>query len=846
MISHRLRGGLIFGVAALALATLMFLPRFFNGGIAVGIALLAVIVVGVLDFFGALTLSTGAGGNDAPAAVPLEGAPWWLRLLAKFNIRLLYLGLCLFAAGACRISVIGTMGASTPWSGPVLFGVGGLVIVAARLLRRPFDGDLHEGFLVFGMATATIMATLGSQGLWDCWETHYGEVARRQLEQDDWISLFWEDQWFYSKPVLLFWMMNLGMALFGVNVAPDSISGHAEWGLRFFIGMLAIVVIWGVYQLLSRRVSRRAGLFASGILMTMPIFGFMTRQSITDMPFVGFMTLAVVLFLLGMTAPQHAEVTPVAVPLGRGRRLELSGFHAVIAGYLAVAVPQFIYLATRSTTFVFGTLGRGDIRPSNAKVQLTYGQLSAVVKNLFGLKLGGVVNISLDWLLLGLLYLALFALLLNALRKERRISRLCFHGMYLCLALSVMAKGLPGLVMPILGLFGFWLAIAPWRNLKQPLKFFLWHWDKAKRLDMLRGIGMFLLCASPWFIAMTLRHGNSFVQRFFIHDHFKRLSAGVHGDNGTFQYFLEQFGYAAFPWVALFPFAMLIWPVVKSIRNGDEAVPPEERTKRLITTFFVALSLGSYMLFSMMVTKFHHYVFPMVIPAAVLVALLLDDIWQNKVSRVGIIALAAVVILVAVAKDMVIDPTTKAKGVHDGHTQLVGLFIYKYSRPYPEGDAYDFSTPLIVFSALFVTLLMGWFHARWRRAFIVLTMFAAVAFSHFMNQHYMVQLAPHWTQKHIIGEYYANRHSRDERLVAFQMNWKGENFYTGNRVIPYVSTKNEKFKQWVDDHRGERHFFITEPSRYNRMTQQAKPKSGKIDPLENTCNKYKIGVAEEL
>ena len=64
----------------------------------------------------------------------------------------------------------------------------------ARFWRRPFNGNLHEGFLVFSMATATIMATLGSHGLWDCWETHYGEVARRQLEQDDWISMFWEDK----------------------------------------------------------------------------------------------------------------------------------------------------------------------------------------------------------------------------------------------------------------------------------------------------------------------------------------------------------------------------------------------------------------------------------------------------------------------------------------------------------------------------------------------------------------------------------------------------------------------------------------------------------------------------
>jgi hypothetical protein len=110
----------------------------------------------------------------------------------------------------------------------------------------------------------------------------------------------------------------------------------------------------------------------------------------------------------------------------------------------------------------------------------------------------------------------------------------------------------------------------------------------------------------------------------------------------------------------------------------------------------------------------------------------------------------------------------------------------------------------------------------------------------------MIQLAPHWTQKHLIEEYYEKRKSPAERLVAFQMNWKGENFYTGNRVVVHVSTKNKDLEKWVNKHRGERHFFITEQSRFKRMSSRVKAKSGPLNPLGDTCNKYKIGVAEEL
>jgi hypothetical protein len=42
------------------------------------------------------------------------------------------------------------------------------------------------------------------------------------------------------------------------------------------------------------------------------------------------------------------------------------------------------------------------------------------------------------------------------------------------------------------------------------------------------------------------------------------------------------------------------------------------------------------------------------------------------------------------------------------------------------------------------------------------------------------------------------------------MNWKGENFYTGNKVPAFVSS-GERFKQWVDDQRkaGVKHIYFT-------------------------------------
>ncbi|MCP4198322.1 MAG: hypothetical protein GY762_14325 [Proteobacteria bacterium] len=826
----------------------MFLPRLFSGGMALGFGLLVVLVIGVLDMFGALKpVAESPVQSNGEARISLADAPGWLRFLAGFDIRIFYVAIALFAAGASRVSVIGTMGAMAPWSGPLLFALGCIALIVARLVRRPFDGNLHQGFLVVSLATATIMATLGSHGLWDCWETHYGEIARRQLEQDDWIGLFWESKWFYSKPILIFWLMNLGTVLFGVQLGPDMASSYAEWGLRFFVGVLAIAVLFGLYSLIARRISKRAGLFVAIVFGTMPLFNFMARQAITDLPFVGLMTLSVVFFLLGITVDKDAEIAPKLFPLGRGRYLPLSGFHAVVAGYVAVVVPQAMYLATRSASIIFGTAARDDLKVVGTAGRLLDYHLSDLLPSAFGFPLGGKVDLSFDWLILGLAFLIPFGVVLYTLRGERRISRLCYHGMYLTLGLSVMAKGLAGMVMPFLGLIGLWLVIAPWKEFgfksKRILKFLAWHVDKARQLDIIRGILMFLFVSAPWYVAMIMRHGDAFINRFFIHDHLKRLSVGVHGDTGTLQYFTKQFAYGAFPWAALLPLAMLAWPSLTGWRKRHEGNTRSLSPKQTILLFATCWALLSFVLLTVMVTKYHHYVLPLLPPTAILVGLFLEDIWERRVTKLGLVVLIAVGTLAMVTNDLIQEP---GKGVFDGYAQLVGLFIYKYTRPYPEGDAWNYSVQILGFAIVIGISILGWLSAKWRRIAMVVTLLAILAFSHWISQHYMIQLAPHWTQKHLIDEYYEKRASPDERLVAFQMNWKGENFYTGNRVVVHVSTKNKDLEKWVSKHRGQRHFFITEQSRFEKMSRRVKAKSGPLKPLTDTCNKYKIGVAEEL
>ena len=96
----------------------------------------------------------------------------------------------------------------------------------------------RHGFWLLAITALLHLPRLGSFGLLDPWETHYGEVAREMLARDDWISLWWaQDGWFWSKPILDFWIQALAMSLFGVRFQPGAMmSAVAEGRVPVVLG----------------------------------------------------------------------------------------------------------------------------------------------------------------------------------------------------------------------------------------------------------------------------------------------------------------------------------------------------------------------------------------------------------------------------------------------------------------------------------------------------------------------------------------------------------------------------------------------------------------------------------
>jgi 4-amino-4-deoxy-L-arabinose transferase-like glycosyltransferase len=195
-------------------------------------------------------------------------------------------------------------------------------------------------------------------------------------------------------------------------------------------------------------------------------------------------------------------------------------------------------------------------------------------------------------------------------------------------------------------------------------------WAQMYRMKFGTGFGVFLLIAVPWLLVMCAfdgvdDEGKNFVYRYFIHDQFARLTSGVHTTTpgGTFTYFIEQGGYAIFPWVALVPGALGLLARIK-LRSGK----PEHQVA-VIAAIWAALTFG---VIGASATKFHHYVFPMLPGLAIMIGLFIDKLWSDGIRKHAGALMLGLPLFALVGKDLAANPK-----------DFTDLFVYNYDRPYP-------------------------------------------------------------------------------------------------------------------------------------------------------------------
>jgi 4-amino-4-deoxy-L-arabinose transferase-like glycosyltransferase len=749
-----------------------------------------------------------AGGFSPEARPPDEPSRG---VVSPVPARALLPGLSLAAAGGSALTALVHWGAigSIPQQRAVLavalpcaflataFGLahalGRLGVFGQSLAEAPRRVLSTGGWWLIVITTLLYLPMLGNFGLIDPWEPEYAEVARGMLSRNDWISLWWGDQgWFLSKPILAFALMAASLAWFGVDHRPDALMAgiaegrlpQPEWAIRMPMFLVSVCSVYVLYAGAARAFGKRAAFLGGLILVTVPYWFLLSRQSMTDMAYLAPLAAALGFLLVALCADPESRVQtyPVAVA---GRTIALSARELASFVIAALALAQVFYLLSRHVSlelanFPFLSFHRDQVfegspgncmLPGNAPCRPDADAIATPLQP-------GLTALACATALAALVWRS---------RAERRVERLAFLGFWLCVGLAFLGKVAPGLALPLSTLVAVMVATGRYAALG--------------RAEWLNGALIFAAVVAPWFVQELARHGSRFFDQLFLYDMYKRAFEHVHdtnkGDDTSFRYYVWQLGYGLFPWSGV-----IAAGVLSSI--GKATRDPPEQASTLGTHLLTLWSLATFGLFSIAGTKFHHYVAPMAPAVAMLAGAALDDWWRQRKAAYAIaFALLAAVVVASVARDFAV-----AEGSPAGSARLLHLIVYLYTRQWPPGLQFERALALAGVVAGAATLALA--VPAWRRAAVVALAAGAVAFSAWCMDVYLLELAPHWGQRETISEYYRRRTSPDELLVAYAQNWMGENLYTGNHIATF-KVPGSAFKRWVNEQRtrGARVFFVT-------------------------------------
>ncbi len=677
----------------------------------------------------------------------------------------------------------------------------------------------------------------GSFGLWDPWEVHYGEVTRNMVESYDWVNPWWGykiqigseprgGNWFYSKPIWIFWSEATFVKLIGLS----------DWAFRIPMALIGASAVSMTLLAVERILDLRRALVVALVMGLSPFVYMVSRQAQTDMPFVATMTIALCFAALALFSKRE-KLTDGAFL----RRLGL-----FVAFVLANLVPQWSIIAT-------------DLVDPNAG-----GGLPAAARLAQQIQQNGVYHV----LIYAPVGLAVLASVLWPVWRARKAGgwdeglkdRALRTGYWLCFymmaAQATYAKGLLGFMLPGAILFVWFLVTSQWRALA--------------RVELLRGIPLFLVTVLPWYVAMFCRHGMAYYNRFFVHDHFNRMGSGVHQiDHGTFEHFIKWLGFGLFPWTVFVPMALVAWARLRP--RGVDAEPDALSPRAfLYRTFLLSWFVVAFALFTASSTKFHHYILPAVPALTALVGLYLVDLGRQDGVWRRVQVLLALGFGVGLVVNLLGDPQ-----------HLRNLFTYKYDRPLPANLPTDWDAllrwktdtqPLLswrdtefakhvgAFSANLLaipwlryqtflpavgglaglgvfTLLFG----KLRRVGFATVALSAALLGFWALNYYMPLLSPSWSQRYLFESYYADctphpnppaideaytpwieklgfdglvdffdsekKRVCKEDIVSWLITWRGETFYSNNEIRP-ITKEAKQFEPYLKDFNKGQAFYV--------------------------------------
>ncbi|MCP3978207.1 MAG: phospholipid carrier-dependent glycosyltransferase [bacterium] len=629
-----------------------------------------------------------------------------------------------------------------------------------------------------------LLPALGQYGLWDPWEPKYSQSAREMVERGSYIVPYYRGDIRLTKPILAYWGILSGYAVLGMN----------ELGARLPGVLLAVATMLATLYSVSLLRGRRAGLISALVLGTTPYFYFISRQAMPDVYLFTSYGCAMLFFCLGLFGPD------------RRRQLHFGISYACLGLAVMAKGPMIVGILFFATLAIFAFLRidpRVPVAPGIRKesLQLTVSLALAAAASGFGGFLAFLFLLGENWwgysaekrsemafvrhqientaarfhlteIVLVALIAALVALAVLALRatgsplKRRVVPALSAIGALVALVTLVAAGSETKIgVAAVLSMVAM-LGIAggtTWRYVQ--LETIAPH-----VLPLLRPIGrqivlaaiVLTVVAGPWHIAVVLAQGDGYFTDFILKHNVNRAGEKINRA-GVSDFYLRVMIFGFFPWVCFLPVAL-----------GRLVAWWDERPLRRFG-FEIYLLINAaviFVAFSGSVTKFPHYLSPMIVPATVLAGLTLDRMLRDpdsKLTRVG--AVAACMLYLPPMLDLV---------RYDGIERLIGSFTMKSAVSSSMAPGAPYSALLYAGAvAMFALILV-------RSRIVVGALIACMlAFSIYMTGAFTPRLSEHKSMKLLVESWEDLR--RPGEPIGFFGDTKHGTFFYTNREIQHMA-----------------------------------------------------------
>ncbi len=191
--------------------------------------------------------------------------------------------------------------------------------------------------------------------------------------------------------------------------------------------------------------------------------------------------------------------------------------------------------------------------------------------------------------------MAIWAALVSTLESERSPRKFVLLAA-LGLGLGFLMKGPVGLIIPI-------LVIVPLLAIER-------RSIALTPIDIVLGFVVMLAVSMPWYLLMWWRHGNEYLQSFFVGDNFERFATDRFNDPRPWWFYVPVVAGGLLPWTSL----ALVWlgPITQFLRRRRDVGTVDLRLMiwAILPLVFYTLSVG----------KQPRYVLPVLPPLALLLA----------------------------------------------------------------------------------------------------------------------------------------------------------------------------------------------------------------------------------